>query len=111
MRLSDARLRRRQTKLLYPNHRLPSLAHRRRHPRSLEPIVRCHPTKPRPCPPKLQFFTTFATTTDAEHPRTARLTSTATGVSAETSTETADSKVDLECFANSGQLRHRTKWF
>jgi len=37
-----------------------SLAHRRRDPRSLEPIVRCHPTKPRPCPPKLQFLTTSA---------------------------------------------------
>ena len=40
MRLSDARLRRRQIKLVYPNHRSPSLAHRRRYPaRSLEPIV------------------------------------------------------------------------
>src|SRR6266851_6027388 len=42
MRLSDARLRRRQSKMLYPNHR-PLLAHRRRDPRSLEPIVRCPP--------------------------------------------------------------------
>jgi len=43
MRLSDARLRRSKKKLIYPNHRLPSLAHRRRHPRSLEPIVRSGP--------------------------------------------------------------------
>src|ERR1700678_3159455 len=40
MRLSDAGLRRRQTKALYPNHRPYSSAHRRRAPRSLEPIVR-----------------------------------------------------------------------
>ena len=39
MRMSDARWRRHTTKLIYPNHRLPSLAHRRRNPRSLEPIV------------------------------------------------------------------------
>jgi len=49
MRLSDARLRQRATKLIYPNHRLFPLAHRRRGPRSLEPIVRCHPTKLQPC--------------------------------------------------------------
>src|SRR4029077_16300209 len=30
----------------------PSLAHRRRDPRSLQPFVRCHPTKLRPCAPK-----------------------------------------------------------
>ena len=40
MRLSDAGLRQRQTKALYPNHRPHSLAQRRRAPRSLEPIVR-----------------------------------------------------------------------
>jgi hypothetical protein len=41
MRLSDARLRRRPTKLFYPNHQPLSLAHRRCKPsRSLEPIVR-----------------------------------------------------------------------
>jgi hypothetical protein len=33
MRLSDAGLRRRQTKLIYPNHRPHSVAHRRRDPR------------------------------------------------------------------------------
>ncbi len=38
MRLSDAGARG-QTKLIYPNHRPPSLAPRRRDPRSLEPIV------------------------------------------------------------------------
>jgi hypothetical protein len=32
IRLSDAQVRRRKTKLIYPNHRLPSLAHRRRDP-------------------------------------------------------------------------------
>ena len=40
MRLSDAGLHQRQTKALYPHHRLSSLTQRRRHPRSLEPIVR-----------------------------------------------------------------------
>jgi len=40
MRLSDARLRHCETKLIYPNHRPLSLAQRRRDPRSLEPIVR-----------------------------------------------------------------------
>jgi hypothetical protein len=41
MRLSDARLRRRPTKLIYANHRLPSMAQRRHRPsRSVEPIVR-----------------------------------------------------------------------
>src|ERR1700691_897627 len=39
LRLSNA-VRRRQTKLLYPNHRLPSMTHGRCDPRSLEPIVR-----------------------------------------------------------------------
>jgi len=39
IRLSDAGLRRRQTKLIYPNHRPHSLAHRRCDPRSLEPMV------------------------------------------------------------------------
>jgi hypothetical protein len=33
MRLSNARLRRPKTKLIYPNHRLPSLAHQTRNPR------------------------------------------------------------------------------
>src|SRR5712672_1214314 len=36
------------------------MAHEDATPRSLEPIVRCHPTKPRPWPPKLQFLTTSA---------------------------------------------------
>ena len=40
MRLSDAGMRCRPTKLIHPNYRLPSLAHRRRDPRALEPIVR-----------------------------------------------------------------------
>ena len=40
MRLSDAGLRQRQTKALYPDHQPPTLAHRRRDPRSLQPIVR-----------------------------------------------------------------------
>jgi len=40
MRLSDAGFHQRQTKALYLNHRLPSLAHRSCAPRSLEPIVR-----------------------------------------------------------------------
>src|SRR5580704_6324805 len=40
MRLSDAGLHRRQTKALYPNHRLPPWPNEERDPRSLEPIVR-----------------------------------------------------------------------
>ena len=51
MRLSDAGLDQRQTKALYPNHRPPSSAHRSCAPRSLEPIVRWHPTKLRPSSP------------------------------------------------------------
>ena len=42
MRLSDARLRRRPTKLLYPNHRLPPGPNEDAAPRSLEPIVRLY---------------------------------------------------------------------
>jgi hypothetical protein len=42
MRLSDAGLRRRQTKLLYPNHRPPPWLTEDAAPRSLEPIVRSH---------------------------------------------------------------------
>jgi hypothetical protein len=41
MRLSDAGLRQRQTKALYPNHRLPPWPTEDAAPRSLEPIVRC----------------------------------------------------------------------
>jgi hypothetical protein len=40
MRLSDAGLRRRPTKLIYPNHRLPPWLIEAATPRSLEPIVR-----------------------------------------------------------------------
>jgi hypothetical protein len=40
MSLSDAGFRPHPTKLIYLNHRLPSLAYRRRDPRSLQPIVR-----------------------------------------------------------------------
>ena len=40
MRLSDAGVRRRQTKLIYPNHRSPSWLIEDTTPRSLEPIVR-----------------------------------------------------------------------
>jgi hypothetical protein len=40
MRLSDAGLRRGQTKLIYPNHRLPPRPTEDVSPRSLEPIVR-----------------------------------------------------------------------
>src|SRR5258708_1645932 len=40
MRLSDAGLRHRQTKMLYPNHRLPPWLTEDTTPRSLEPIVR-----------------------------------------------------------------------
>jgi hypothetical protein len=40
MRLSDAGMRRRQTKLIYPNHRLPPWLTEDATPRSLEPIVR-----------------------------------------------------------------------
>src|SRR5580658_10059733 len=40
MRLSDAGLRQRPTKLLYPNHRLPPWLIEDATPRSLEPIVR-----------------------------------------------------------------------
>jgi hypothetical protein len=40
MRLSDARLRRHQSKLIYPDHRLPPWFTEDDTPRSLEPIVR-----------------------------------------------------------------------
>src|ERR1700720_2572528 len=40
MRLSDAGLRCRKTKLIYPDHRLPSWPTEDAAPRSLEPIVR-----------------------------------------------------------------------
>jgi hypothetical protein len=40
MRLSDAGWRQRQTKLIYPNHRLPPWLIEDATPRSLEPIVR-----------------------------------------------------------------------
>ena len=40
MRLSDAGLRCRQTKLIYPDHRLPPWLTEDATPRSLEPIVR-----------------------------------------------------------------------
>jgi hypothetical protein len=40
MRLSDAGLRQRQTKLIYPKHRLPPWLKEDAAPRSLEPIVR-----------------------------------------------------------------------
>ena len=40
MRLSDAGLRQRQTKALYPDHRLPPWLNEDAAPRSLEPIVR-----------------------------------------------------------------------
>jgi hypothetical protein len=40
MRLSDAGLHQRQTKALYPNHRLPPWPNEDAAPRSLEPIVR-----------------------------------------------------------------------
>jgi hypothetical protein len=40
MRLSDAGLRCRQTKLIYPDHRLPPWPNEDAIPRSLEPIVR-----------------------------------------------------------------------
>jgi hypothetical protein len=63
IRLSDARLRRRKTKLFYPDHRSHSMAYRRCDPRSLEPIVRWHPTKLRPSSPKL------LTHTPSPHPR------------------------------------------
>jgi hypothetical protein len=43
MRLSDARLRRRQTKLIYPNHRPSPWLTEDATPRSLEPIVRSQP--------------------------------------------------------------------
>jgi hypothetical protein len=45
MRLSDARLRCRQTKLFYPNHRLPPWLAEDATPRSLEPMVRHHGKK------------------------------------------------------------------
>ena len=51
MRLSDAGLRQRQTKALYPNHRPPPWLNEDAAPRSLEPIVRWHPTKLRPSSP------------------------------------------------------------
>jgi hypothetical protein len=60
MRLSDAGVRCRPTELIYPNHRLPPWLIEASTPRSLEPIVRCHPTKPQPCPPKLALFASFA---------------------------------------------------
>jgi len=41
MRLSDARLRRRETKLIYPDHRPTPWPSEVVAPRSLEPIVRC----------------------------------------------------------------------
>jgi hypothetical protein len=40
MRLSDAGLRRRQTKLIYPDHRSSPWSNEDDAPRSLEPIVR-----------------------------------------------------------------------
>src|SRR5882757_7616096 len=43
MRLSDARLRRRQRKILYLNHRLPPWLNEDATPRSLEPMVRIQP--------------------------------------------------------------------
>jgi hypothetical protein len=43
MRLSGAGLRCRQTKLIYPDHRLPPWPNGDAAPRSLEPIVRQHP--------------------------------------------------------------------
>jgi hypothetical protein len=43
MRLSDAGLRRRQTKALYPNHQPPPWPTEGATPRSLEPIVRSSP--------------------------------------------------------------------
>jgi len=43
--VSDAGLRQRQTKLIYPNHRLPPWLNEDVTPRSLEPIVR--PDSPR----------------------------------------------------------------
>src|ERR1700683_8489 len=42
MRLSDAGLRCRETKLIYPNHRPPRWLTEDAAPRSLEPIVRAH---------------------------------------------------------------------
>jgi hypothetical protein len=42
MRLSDARLHQRQTKALYPNHRLPPWPNEDAARDPLEPIVRCH---------------------------------------------------------------------
>jgi hypothetical protein len=39
MRLGNATLRPRQTKLIDPDHQLPPLVNRRRRPRSFEPIV------------------------------------------------------------------------
>src|ERR1700733_11409083 len=42
MRLSDAGLRRRPTKLIYPHHRLPPWLTEYATPRSLEPIVRLY---------------------------------------------------------------------
>jgi hypothetical protein len=42
MRLSDAGARRRQTKPVYPDHRLPPWPNEDATPRSLEPIVSCH---------------------------------------------------------------------
>jgi uncharacterized protein len=46
MRLSDAGLRRRQTKLIYPNHRLPPATTEDAAPRSLQPIVRSDLARP-----------------------------------------------------------------
>ena len=41
LRLGDAGMRCRQTKLTCPNHRLPSMTYRSCGPRPLQPIVRC----------------------------------------------------------------------
>jgi hypothetical protein len=50
MSLSDAGVRRRQTELLYLNHRLPPWPDEDATPRSLEPIVMCRPSTPAETP-------------------------------------------------------------
>jgi len=56
MRLSDAQVRRRQTKLIYPNHRLPPWLIEDATPRSLEPMVRGQIVRtPEPSPPARRY--------------------------------------------------------
>jgi hypothetical protein len=109
MRLSDAGLRQRPTKLIYPDHRPHSLAYRRRGPRSFQPIVSCHPTKLRPCLPRpilahlLQHRQAGAS---AHHfAQNWRLSHS----HSKPSIETARLTVHLRCAADSGQPRRRPK--